>query len=884
MTGPPAPWLFRLLVRLFPRRFREAFGDEMGGLFEDQRAEAQRSRGAVARLWLRTVRGMTSAAWHERVEGRRLPGLPRVGDLTSDLRFGSRMARRSPLFSMLAVAAISLGVGGVATIFSALNAIVLRPLPGTADGGRLVGIDRRSPDFTEGVSGSVQYYEYLRDNSRALTGTAAWSRVPLSIVINDQAVATAGSIVSGNYFDVLGVRPEVGRFFDSRANAAASATPEVVLAHTFWTTRLQADPAAVGRFLTVNGRPYRIIGVAPEGFRGVFTPLKIDAWVPLGMPHHLHPSRDDPSSAWLWMFGRLGGGVAPAQARTELATLTGRWTAAGRDPYTRYSSIRLTPLSGLPDDARTALLQYGALLLGAAGLVLIIAGANVSSLLAMRAVARRREMAIRTALGASRWRLGRQLLVETLMLFAGGAAGGMLLAIAGTSALERIPIPLDTGLSLELSPDVRVLIFTVSVALATGLLFGIGPAIRGTGRNPANVLRSGTPGSGRRTLLTGGLIVAQLACSMVLLAAAGLFLRALAAGAREDPGFDANHVVVSTFDTQSFGYDAAAGRAFYDGLARHLLDAPGIDGFTFANEVPLTVSMNGTMASVRRSGAPAAHGITVETALVAPGYLATLHIRLADGRAFAAADDARSAPVAMVNSTFARQAWPGGTALGRMVNLYGEDAMVIGVAADAKYSTLTEGHVAFVYEPIAQHWTSGQTLFLRSPLGSADAAATIRRAVAALDPRLPQPSVTPLPTETALALLPQRVAAMITGVLGGAGLTLAAIGLYGLLSYAVALRRRDLGVRLALGARGGDVIRMMLAQGLRLSVAGLLLGLGAARIATPLLRAYLPGVGPLDPLSFAGAAATLLLVALAAAYVPARRAAAADPLTVLRSE
>lgn len=878
------PRLFLLLVRLFPRRFREAFADEMCAVFADQHAEAQRSRAAVARLWLRTVRGMMSAAWRERLEMRRLPRVPRAGDVVADVRFAGRMIGRFPLFSLLAIAAISLGVGGVATIFSALNALALRPLPGTTDGGRLVGIDRRSPDFTEGVSGSVRFYEYLRDSTRSLEGTAAWSRIPLSIVVNDRGIATAGSIVSGNYFGVLGVRAERGRLFDDRANSAASAAPEIVLSHDFWSTRLHADPAAIGSFVRVDGRPYQIVGIAPAGFRGVFTPMKIDAWVPLGMRHVLQPSRDAPDSAWLWMFGRVRDGVAPAQARSELATLTNAWAAAGRDPYRQYSSIRLTPLTGLPDDARTALLRYGALLLGAAALVLLIAGANVSSLLAIRALARRREMAIRTALGAGRWRLARQLLVETLMLFAGGGAGGMLLAIVGTSALERIPIPVDIGLSLEVSPDLRVLAFAFAAALAAGLLFGIAPALRGTANSPADALRSGSAGSGRRTVLTSGLIVGQLACSLVLLAAAALFVRALAAAGRADPGFDVNHVVVSTLDTQSFGYNDAAGRAFFDRLRARLRGVPGIDDFSFASALPLTMSMNGTMVSVTRPGASEPVRVGVETALVAPHYFETLGMRLTGGRDFAPSDDNRSAGVAIVNETFARRAWPDGSALGRTIDVYGDRLTVIGMAADAKYSMFTEPSVAFVYEPIAQHWTSGQTLLLRTPLAPADAATVIRDAVESLDPMLPQPSVTSLSTETALALLPQRVAAIVTGVLGAAGLALAAIGLYGLISYGVAMRRRELGVRLALGARGQDVIRLMLNQGIRLAVGGLLLGLGAARIATPLLSAYLPFVGALDPLSFLGAASTLMLVAIAAAYLPARRAAGADPLTVLRSE
>ena len=440
--------LFNALLRLFPRAFRDAFGDEMRRVFVDQRRAAEGlGMGALAALWTRTIVGMTAAAWRERrdrvtVERHRL----RIGEtLATDLRLTMRMLVARPLFTIVVIAAISLGVGGVATIFSSLNAIVLRPLPGAADGDRLVGIDRRTPDFSEGVSASVRFYQHLREQSRSMSGVAAWGRAPLTVVVGREAYALSGNIVSENYFEVLGVRPAAGRFFERTGDAQQAAEPSIVLSHATWTSHFQGDPTVVGRSVAVNGRPYRVIGIAPAVFRGVFTPLKIDAWVPLSTQPHVHPQRDLRDEPWLWVFGRLNAGIEASQARSELATLTAGWAAAGGDPFIRYTSIRLTPLTGLPDDARQAILQFGGVLLGAATLVLIIAAANVSSLLAMRATARRREMGIRTALGASRGRLVRQLLTETLTLFLAGGFGGTLLAVAGTSALELLPIPCRRG-------------------------------------------------------------------------------------------------------------------------------------------------------------------------------------------------------------------------------------------------------------------------------------------------------------------------------------------------------------------------------------------------------------------------------------------------------
>ncbi len=632
--------LFDILLRVFPRAFRTAFGEDMRRVFADQRRAAEhRGRRAVAALWMRTMAGMTAAAWREHRDRRR--GIERhrapiLETLATDLRLTMRMLLGRPLFTAVVIAAISLGVGGVATIFSSLNAIVLRPLPGALDGDRLVGVDRRTPDFSEGVSASVRFYEHLREHSRSLSGVAAWSRVPLTIVVGQEAYALSGNIVSDNYFEVLGVRPVAGRFFELAGDGRQASEPSIVLSHATWMSRFQGDFTAVGRTVAVNGRPYRVIGVAPASFRGVFTPLKIDAWVPLSTQPHVHPQRDLTDQPWLWVFGRLNVGVATSQARSELATLAEGWSHAGGDQFVRYTSIRLTPLTGLPDDARQAILQFGAVLLGAATLVLIIAAANVSSLLAMRATSRRREMGIRTALGASRGRLVRQLLTETLTLFLAGGFGGTLLAVAGTSALERLPIPADQGLSLELSPDLRVLLFSIAASLAVGLVFGIVPALRSASRNPVTLLRSSSAGGGRRTLTTSGLIVAQMACSLVLLTTAGLFVRAVAAGAAVDPGFDARHVALATFNTQSYGYDDAKSRAFYLWLRQRLESTPGVEAVTYADRVPLTMSNSGAGVSVDGSGADGRERVRmrVEIGIVDTHYFDTLRIPLFAGREF----------------------------------------------------------------------------------------------------------------------------------------------------------------------------------------------------------------------------------------------------------
>ena len=879
--------LFELLLRLFPRVFRETFGSEMRQLFIDQRRAAEdNGRSARVAFWMRTVVGMTTAAWRERRDGRRrvVARLPVGETILTDLRLTLRMLLARPLFAVVVIAAISLGVGGVATIFSGLNALVLRPLPGVTDGDQLVLIDRRAPDFSEGVSASVRFYEHLRENSRSLADVAVWSRVPLTVVIGQDAYGLSGNIVSANYFDALGVRPAAGRFFQD-----GEAAPSIVLAHATWISRFNGDPTIVGDSIPVNGRPYQVVGVAPAAFRGTFTPLKVDAWVPLAAQPHLHPQRDLADQPWLWTLGRLKPGMASGQARSELATLAAGWVASGGDQYVRYSSIRLTPLTGLPDDARRALLGFGAVLLGAALLVLVIAAANVSTLLAMRATARRREMGIRTALGAGRGRLVRQLLTETLTLFVAGGLGGTLLAIVGTSALERLPIPADQGLSLELSPDVRVLLFSIAVSLGVGLLFGTVPALRSASRNPALLLRTSSAGGGRRTLTSNALIVAQIGCSLVLLTTAGLFVRAVSAGASMDPGFDASRVVLAAFDTRAYGYDEARARAFYSSLRWRVESSPAVESVSYSNSVPLTFADSMTSVVVDGSGTAGAERqrMLVGSWTVDTRYFGTLGIPLLAGREFTTADAPSSGDVAIINETFARRAWPSispAAAVGRTYLSGDEPVTIVGLAADSKYVTLGEAPTPFVYRPQAQRWGTGQTLFVRATGDPSAAARVIQEAVASIDPLLPRPSVTTLSREASTALLPQRVAAIVTGVLGAAGLVLAAIGLYGLVSYGVTLRLREIGVRLALGASRGDVVQMVLAQGLRLTAVGAALGLLASAFATRFVQSYLLNVSAMDPVAFGGAALVLVAVAVLAAIVPARRAGSADPLVVLRTE
>lgn len=884
---------FNLLIALFPREFRAAFGAEMRAVFAAQLTAARHAGGwrGVARLWLRTSVRMTAAAWRERRANRLGHGSSRtigLDVLRSDLGLTARAMIRRPWFAASVIAAISIGVGAVATIFSAVNAIVLRPLPGVRAGDHLVGIDRRSPDLREGASASFRLFSAMRDRATSLDGAAAWSRVALSVTAEGRdGASVAGAIVSSNYFSVLGVQPARGRFFLPQDDTRPLPDPEVVISANLWRTQLDGNDPAIGRYIRVNGIPYRVVGVAPSGFRGVFTPLKIDAWVPLSTQPHVRPGRDLTHAPWLWVFGRMRAGVDRDRARAELSQIIASWSASSPEPAAirSYNTARLTPLTGLPDDARTALVSFSAVLMGAAGLVLIIAGANASWLLATRAVSRRRELSVRMALGAGRGRLVRQLLTETLVLFALGGCGGVLLAWLGTAALERVPLPGDTALSLEVSPDVRVVLFALAVSLIAGVIFGVGPALRGASRDLSVFLRDGAAGSTRRTWPTSALLIGQLACSIVLLAAAALFVRALDRGRSADVGFDTAGVLITTLNTEAFGYDDAQSAAFFRTVRQRVLALSAVEAAAYSTVVPLAATpANATIAISTGADGEARVKLPVSTAAVGDGYFETLQIPLRSGRAFVTADAHERPDVAVISEALALRAWPDTAAIGRTFDLGDRRVTVVGVARDTIHVSLDETPASFVYLPIASTRQSGLTLLVRARAASAPLAIALASEVRAIDPALPRPVMASLADVSGMALLPQRVAAFVTGVLGIGGLVLAAIGLYGSLAHAVSLRTRELGVRRALGARERDVVALVARQGLRVAAAGIVIGLAIAMLTTRALGTYLLGVSPLDGVALGAASVLFVAVALAATLIPARRAAATDPVVAMRPE
>ncbi|MBL8981447.1 MAG: ABC transporter permease [Gemmatimonadetes bacterium] len=851
--------------------------------YVEQAAMAHEKRGLSREAALKAARAEVGSHSAVREQVRSGGWEETLRSLGADVRYAMRMLGKARLFTAVAILIIALGSGAVTTIYSAMNALVLRPLPGTHDADRLVNIERRDRTMAEGMQSSTDYLEWMRPRVRTLSSIAAWSKVTFAMSTGGEGIGVYGNIVSGNYFSTLDVRPALGRFFLPEEDATPMGGPVLVVSHAFWQSKLGGDSSVVGRVVRVNGAPYTLIGVAPPEFHGAFTPLLVEAWVPLSMHSQLRPSRNREHAVWLWTFGRMQDGATVAGVKEELESLTAAYIAEGREPQPRnkYGTLRLTGMTGLPADAREMAVAFIGLLLGAAFLVLLIGSVNVASMLSARGIARQRELAVRAALGAGRGRLVRQLLTEIVTLFLLGAIGGILITTQATRAIERIAVPAEVPMALEVSPDIRVFVFALGLSLVTGLVFGLAPALRAVDGDLVSRLRDGSSGSGtRRSRIGKALIAGQLALSLVLLVAAGLFLRAMSNGTSVDKGFEPTGVQTTNFNTEAWGFDSTRGRAFYTSLLERVRALPGVTEAGLSDRLPLTFATSSDEIFLTAPSSPDERGPRIDLSLAGPGYLDAIGMRLVAGRGIGEGDIAGAPRVAVVNETMAKRHWPDG-AVGRTFLLRGETVTIVGILRDAKYGSLTEEVPAFAYFPVAQQWQPNLFLAVRGPASVAEG---IREAVAAFDPLLPRPTVISMVEANRIVLLPQRLAATVTAVLGGVGLLLATVGLYGMIAQSVGRRTRELGLRVALGAQRGDVLRLVVGEGMRLAGVGVVVGLVLAMVATRLLASMLFGVSPLDGLTFVGMTVVLTSVAMVASYLPARRVSRADPMLALRTD
>ncbi len=818
-----------------------------------------------------------------------------------DVRFAIRQMRRAPAVALTAILTLALGIGANTAIFSVLNGF-FRPLP-VPSPDELVVIASIKPDDQTGLRYEFSYpaiEDYRRACADVFTEIMADGVMFSGITIDGRTTSYVYQTVTANFFSGLGLAPETGRLFDPGEREHAGMEPILVLGHSFWLRRFGGDASVVGRIVTISGTPTRIIGVAPEGFRGVFEGADMEGYVPYGLGIGLSKDRQyftDRGVRGLRMFARLRPGVTLAQAQAAVDVVARRLAADYPDTEgnTTAKIFPETLARPIPLEKWAELQPYvRGVLLGLASIVLLIACMNVANLLLVRAIARQREMAVRAALGSGRHRLVRMLLVESLLLTAAGTALGLLAgAIASAVFTRSIDIDFDAPVHLDFTYDWRVFTYGAFVALTTTLAVGVLPARRASRAEITDVLheggRAGTASTGRNRVL-GSLVVAQIAGCVALLVVAGLFVRTLQTARKVELGFDPTGITTARLDPGNVGRSREQSDAFYAELERHIREWPGVEQVTTAFSQPFGLYFGGYVAypatnavrNGKRLWASGANSVT-------PDYFAALRIPIVRGRGFTWDDDHHSRRVAIPNEAMAERFWPGEDPIGKKILIpesHGGPWEVVGVARDAKYAAVFEPRMSYVYLPQQQDSSLLRTVFIRSGRSFEDVSAAFEREVHALEPDLPIADLRPFAHGIAsnLGFLLFQVGAIQAAATGVLGLTLAIIGIYGLVSYRTAQRSREIGIRLALGAQARDVRTLVLQQGGRLAVIGIAAGLAIALAFATVLSRILTLVSTIDPITFGGVTVLLTGAALLACDIPARRATRIDPIVVLRHE
>ena len=818
-------------------------------------------------------------------------GLPIIESALQDLSFGIRILRRSPGFSILIILCLTLGIGANAAVFSWIEGILFRPYPAVAHQERLVAIGGTSRDEPRGTPLSWPDFQDLQ-RSCTLCETLFVSKITgTTLSIGDRAERTTGSIVSANYFDAIGIPPMLGRGFLPGEDTGQSAHPVAVISYQLWQGRFRGDPQIVGKTQRLNGVMHTIVGVAPEGFYGTFVGWGMNFWVPASMEDIFESGGyklEDRGARWIEAYARLKPGVTFAQAQQEFAAVSGRLEV--EYPATnRGRAIRFWPLWQTPFNNAGTLLPTLEIMLAVVAFVLLIACANVGNLLLVRSFARRHEMSVRLAVGAGRARLWKQLLTEGLVLSLFGAAGGILVAYWCRHALVLL-FPARGGVQMHLPGEIdwRVLALSAAVCLVTTLLMGLVPALQTGKIDLAQSLKmesAGVVGGRGRAWVRSALVLVQVSLSFVLLVGAGLLMQSLLKVRTASPGFNTRGVQDTAIDLVSAGYDPARAQTLQDALLERVRALPGVESAAVARMTPLSYVSSAT-APIIVDGyqPPLEESPTVEYNEVGDDYFVTLGIPLVAGREFTRADDERAALVAVVNETMAQRYWQGRNPLGERLQLKGRWMQVVGLAKDSKYSSVREKPTPFFFVPLRQNSLRGSVLNIRTPLAPQTMATAIAREVHALDSNLAPYEVITMQEQLDRSTSAQMVAVTLVGILGGLALVLAAIGLYGVMSYAVSQSTRELGLRMALGAGSSNLLRLVLSRGLALTAGGVFLGAAVALGLTRLLGNLLYKVSPYDPLAFGSAVLVMMITALAACLLPAWRATRTDPMQALRDE
>ncbi len=809
--------------------------------------------------------------------------------LWQDARFGLRMLGKSPGFALVAALTLALGIGANTTIFTMLKSMILRPLPGARAADQLVVVVQRT---VGGNPWTFSYLDYkdLRDRNQVFESLAASTPAPLSVRYGEKAERTWGEVMTGNNFEMLGVRAAMGRLLTPDDDRTPGAHPVAVVSYRFWSTRMGADPNVIGKTLFIGTMPFTVIGVTDPAYHGSTVGLTLDVYVPTMMSREVIPAwgflghRD---SSWLLVQGRLKPGIGLAQARASLHVLGAQMLKEFPNRQIREKT-ELLPLPRSPFGGQSILFPILTVVMVVVGIVLLIACSNVANLMLARAAGRAREIAIRQALGAGRWRLVRQLLTESVLVSLLGGAASIALSLWANQHFANLKIPAPYPVVLDANFDGGVFAFTLLLAVLSGVVFGLAPALHASKTDLVHALKEET-GSRKfaRSRLRSGLLVAQVALSLVLLIGAVLVLRSEGYATKIDVGFDADNVVTSAMDLTASGYSADAGRTFYRRLLERVRALPGVASATLSETLPLHV-IGGASETVDVEGYTPQRNedMAFYYARISPGYFANMRIRMIAGRDFDEHDDKNSAAVGIVNEQFARRFWRGQNPLGHRIQINNQWRRVVGVVHDVKVETLTEEPTSYVYMPLEQAYTGDMIVQARAASAAAapEVLGAIQKTVHEMDPNLPVFNTRTLRQHMEFAFVGYALASELLGVAGLQALVLAGIGIYGVIAFLVTQRTREIGIRMALGAQAGDVMRVLLWQGMRMAFLGAAIGLALAAGATRAMGALLYGVSARDPLTFAGVTVFLLLVAALACWLPARRAMRVDPIVALRYE
>jgi len=828
--------------------------------------------------------------------------------LIQDSLYALRGLRKAPVFSTVAVLSLALGIGANTAIFTLVDQLILRLLP-VQDPEHIVLLRARGRHYgsNNGMNAlSYPMYQDLRERNQVFSQMMCRYRQGFAAGAGSRTEVVYGEIVSGNYFPMLGIRAAVGRLFTASDDLHAGAHPYAVLSYTWWKTRFAGDPNIVGQTIRLNNFPLTIVGVAQPGFAGVEPGLPAFVFVPMMMSAQVRPDFNDlfnRRQRWVNVYGRLKPGVALDQAKAGLQPLFHQILDSevvmpafrNATPYDKQQFLRMW-LDAMPGSQGNTFLkrQYEKplwVLMGVVGLVLLIACANLASLLTARAAARQKEIAVRLALGASRGRMLQQLLTESILISVAGGAAGIALAVLMVKGLLVFLPPQITGYTISSSPDERILIFTFLLALATGIGFGLVPALQSTKPDIAPTLKEqagSVMGGGAQVRFRKVLVAAQVMLSLLLLVGAGLFARSLANLHSLNPGFQTANLVQFMVDPTTIGYDQNRIRALYDRLVERLARVPGVTGVGYGR-VPKLMGWEWdnwvTIDSYPRQGEPPDPHMDAVNA----GYFATLGIPILLGRAFTQKDYTNPHKVAIVNATFAKKYFGNALAVGHRFGLGSDpvtptDIEIVGVAGDTRYESLRDPIPPEIYLCSPQNTTWGDTYYIRTARDPDNLFGAIRAAVHELEPNLPVTYMMTLDKQLDDSLVTERMIAALSIVFGVLATILAIIGLYGVMAYMVSRRAREIGIRMALGAQSNSVVWMILREVLRLVAIGVATGLPAALALSRIVQAQLYGIQPYDPLSVAAATLLLAGVAVLAGYIPARRAAAYDPVRVLRYE